>query len=591
MLSPRSIAFSDRSPEDEDQNEGSMPRAKRPKPPTKSMRRVSSTKSKNVAKRRATTAKESETASKHSFPTLAGLVETLGTEVFRILIAPKGLEVRVTEPVIDDSIEHGHFERGDIVLAVGTAVDDRHALELINRAASCDSAAVVLKLRDEAGDLVEAASTAGIALVGIQPEMTWNQLHALLKTAIASTGELPEQGNGVPMGDLFALANAVAAMVGGPTTIEDTQSRVLAFSSLDEPIDEPRRDTILGRRVPEPWMKRLHEHGVFKQLWSTNDLIRVDLPYKNLRRRLAMAIRAGGEILGSIWVAEGKKHLGRDAEEALREAAKIAALHIIRHRTSEDLERRMRAEVLRALLQGQGPLEHLASRLGIDEKSSFTVLAFDIQAADDAEVTMERQRALELVALYTETFHRRAVCASLDRTIYALLPSRGEGRSEALVALGQRIRDQVESSIGVALRVGIGSTVATLREAPRSRGEADRVIRVLAQDTRKRVVATIDQLRAQTLLLELQDLSQENPQLRAGKVKELAEYDFEHGTAYVETLRAYLDAFGDIGKAASAVSVHPNTFRYRMRRLSELSKIDLSDPDERLAVEIQLRLL
>jgi DNA-binding PucR family transcriptional regulator len=39
------------------------------------------------------------------------------------------------------------------------------------------------------------------------------------------------------------------------------------------------------------------------------------------------------------------------------------------------------------------------------------------------------------------------------------------------------------------------------------------------------------------------------------------------------------------------VNVHPNTFRYRVKRLSELSGIDLNDPDERLAAEIQLRFL
>ena len=63
----------------------------------------------------------------------------------------------------------------------------------------------------------------------------------------------------MPTGDLFALANAVALMVGGATTIEDRQSNVLAYSSADDPIDTPRRETILGRKVPDHWMARLRE--------------------------------------------------------------------------------------------------------------------------------------------------------------------------------------------------------------------------------------------------------------------------------------------------------------------------------------------
>ena len=37
--------------------------------------------------------------------------------------------------------------------------------------------------------------------------------------------------------------------------------------------------------------------------------------------------------------------------------------------------------------------------------------------------------------------------------------------------------------------------------------------------------------------------------------------------------------------------MHPNTFRYRLRRLAELFDLDLDDADERIVLELQLRLL
>ena len=58
----------------------------------------------------------------------------------------------------------------------------------------------------------------------------------------------------------------------------------------------------------------------------------------------------------------------------------------------------------------------------------------------------------------------------------------------------------------------------------------------------------------------------------------------------MRTLRAYLDAFGDVGLAADCLGVHPNTFRYRLHRIVKLAGLDLDDPDERLAVELRLRL-
>lgn len=523
--------------------------------------------------------------------TLASLIESLGSDVFQILSAPNGLDVKVTEPIIHDPLERAHLEPGDLVLAVGIPVDDRQATQLVGEAAGAGAAAVIFKKGDEAKALIPAADAAGIALVSVIPEMTWNQLHALLRTAIASSGQVPESGIGdSPVGDLFALANAVSSMVGGPTTIEDPQSRVLAFSSLDEPIDEPRRQTILGRRVPEPWLKRLQEHGVFKRLWSSEDVITVELPYKGVRKRIAIAVRSGGEILGSLWVAEGDRRLGPVAEEALREAAGIAAIHLIRNRATEDLERLRRAEVVRSILEGKGPIEHLASRLGIEAKSPFTVIAFDLPTRDESEIGIKRQRAMELAAIYCETFHRRSSSVSIEETIYSLLPTPNVSERSRLLNVASRVIHQAESSLKIPMHAAVGSTVPELRDAPRSRAEADLVLRILAKGKEAKVAA-VEDVQAQTLLLEFQDLSEAHPHLRSGKVETLQQHDSKHGTYYVETLRAYLDAFGDVGRAAASVSVHPNTFRYRVKRLGELSGINLSDADERLAAEIQLRLL
>jgi DNA-binding PucR family transcriptional regulator len=51
-----------------------------------------------------------------------------------------------------------------------------------------------------------------------------------------------------------------------------------------------------------------------------------------------------------------------------------------------------------------------------------------------------------------------------------------------------------------------------------------------------------------------------------------------------------LDSFGDIVAASAAVCVHPNTFRYRLRRLSAVGGIDLDDPESRFEAMVQLRM-
>ena len=89
--------------------------------------------------------------------------------------------------------------------------------------------------------------------------------------------------------------------------------------------------------------------------------------------------------------------------------------------------------------------------------------------------------------------------------------------------------------------------------------------------------------------MELRDLAAAHGDRPTGPVARLSAYDAEHGTNLVETLRAWLDAFGDVAAASAAMFVHPNTFRYRLRRLTEVSGIDLADPEQRFAAMLQLR--
>jgi DNA-binding PucR family transcriptional regulator len=56
-----------------------------------------------------------------------------------------------------------------------------------------------------------------------------------------------------------------------------------------------------------------------------------------------------------------------------------------------------------------------------------------------------------------------------------------------------------------------------------------------------------------------------------------------------ETLRAWLDAHGDITAAAATLHVHPQTVRYRLAGLREVFGGALDDPAARLELAIALR--
>ncbi|MFF2476221.1 helix-turn-helix domain-containing protein [Streptomyces sp. NPDC058066] len=56
-------------------------------------------------------------------------------------------------------------------------------------------------------------------------------------------------------------------------------------------------------------------------------------------------------------------------------------------------------------------------------------------------------------------------------------------------------------------------------------------------------------------------------------------------------LTAWLDSLGNVLSASASLDVHPNTFRYRLRRAAEIAGMDLNDPEKRFAAMLELRIM
>ena len=533
---------------------------------------------------------------------LQALLESLGGDVVQLVAAPRGLEVAVGEPVIYDESEHSAIAPGVVVLAVAVRPGTPEAAKLLLDAERGEASAVVFKRGSDSAGLSQAEASAGVAVLSVPEEMTWTQLHAFLLNARSFSVQVDDGGGGiagVPIGDLFALANAIAGMVGGAVTIEDPARRVLAFSTLgDQPIDAARRRSILGRQVPDS----LGMRKLYRRVLETDGVMTADQQallevlegeldeVADLDPRSAVAIRAGGRMIGSIWVDHPVTPLGEEALRALTEAARIAAPHVIQARAARDVERRIRGEMLLAVLEGRASTEENATRLGFSPSARFVVLAFSAGARAEID-QFERERLVDLVGVYCEALHGPSGAIAIGENVYALLQVDDRSERERVVRVARETQGHAGARIGGGILAAVSSTVDSLREVATARREAERVLEVLRSGPSAPTLATIDDVRSQVVLLELKELTVEHSGLTRGKLTAVLEHDAERGTQYALTLRAYLDAMGDVVAAAKRISVHPNTFRYRLRRLVELFDIDVKNVDERLVLELQFRLL
>jgi hypothetical protein len=535
---------------------------------------------------------------------LGRVLDDLGATLLELLHGDSERPGDIGGVVIHDPLDEPVLPRNALVLGVGL----REAAEiarLLRSLGTQQAAGLVVRLPGPGADVVaEAVADSGVALLGLTRGASWAQLAALLRSMLAE-GDVGEAGpqslGGIPSGDLFAVANAVAALLDAPITIEDRSSRVLAFSGRQDEADQSRVETILGRQVPERYSRLLTARGVFRALYRSDEPVYVEPPSGGTLDfrlpRVAVAVRAGDEVLGSIWAAV-REPLSQDRMQAMRDGARLVALHMLRIRAGADVRRRLRADLVSTALEGGPGARDALSRLGLADQPVVVLalavvqpLGRDSSVTADASLAAERQWMGDGLAMHLSAVYPRCATALLGDVVYGLIPVSCDGSGAERVArvasdFLERVGDRVVAVIGLSPAAPDAATL------PEARVSADRALRVLRSSGGSRPrVAQLADVHVEALLLELRDLVAAHGDRPTGPTARLFAYDREHKTNLVDTLRAWLDAFGDVAAASAAMYVHPNTFRYRLRRVAEIGGIDLADPEARFAAMLQLRVV
>ena len=527
--------------------------------------------------------------------TLGQILDRLGVGVLDMLVAPGGLDQVPGEPVVAGVGEPLPDRPGGVLLAVGSGADPLATERLIEAAGAAGYAAVVVKMHDRpTAGLIRAATRAGVVLLSTPDDMTWRHLDALLESASPAAGPAADRYASAGIGDLFGLANAIAAAVGGALTIEDPAGRVLAYSSLPhQEIDEIRRDAILGRQTPE----RPTNYAEYQAVFAHDGPLLFDSIGSGHAARMAVALWAGRQPLGIVWVIRDRPATASNAADLLADAARVAELHLLRLRGDRDPDRWRRTEALRDILEGRADGVGQAT-LGIDPATACRVLAIAPRHPDGHASTVPA-RIVNVVSLFCESWDQRAACVGIDGIVYALLPQSPGDRPNRVTQWSSDIVSTARRSADLSLLVAIGSSVTGTPQLSASRRSADRVLRHqrarLGADDRTAppdfaaAVTCADDLAADMVLMSIADhLPAEVPVLPV--VAALLGADDAGGTPYAQTALAYLGTMGDIARTAAALNVHENTVRYRVRRAVEMFGLDLFSPDQVLVTWLQLRL-
>ena len=507
---------------------------------------------------------------------------------------------------------------GDLMFTSGFPIkDDTDAqIRLVGRIAEGGGAGLVVRplpyLRRLPPEMITEADRLKVPLFTISSEVQFVDLMAPLLERIINAEhwrlkrsieihrrftELVLDGKGVN-----EICRTLADLLESAVVVEDASFHLLAHAGGSA--DPHRKETILRQGTPHRVLFDPQIQRTLREVEARRGPVKVPaFPHLGMsRERLIAPIFAANQVLGYISILDHPPHSEELAFMAIEQAALVLALSIAKERELSEVEGRVRGEFLEDLLHGtygdEAAAQRRARHVGYPLQGSHIVVLVDIddfrgftrarQISEDAIQALKRDFLRRLTAVVRASYQRALVQGRSDQVV-ALLPLGTEvGDHQARShALGLQVQQAIgEWRPGFTVSVGYSAAVDAPAGVATAHREVRAVLDTLARFKRWGQVVAVPELGLTGLLAAVSDERLVDYSRR--HLGPLIEHDSARKGALVATLRAYLET-GEQQHAAQKLRVHPNTLRYRLDRIREITGLDLEDPETRLNLSVALR--
>jgi purine catabolism regulator len=159
----------------------------------------------------------------------------------------------------------------------------------------------------------------------------------------------------------------------------------------------------------------------------------------------------------------------------------------------------------------------------------------------------------------------------------------------------RRVIDEVRSQLATRTPSGLvacgisrpATGLSALREAYREAKDAVSIANELGD---REQTTFYGDLKLFQLLLALKDRNLDHlRRFYQETLGPLVEHDERKQGDLIRTLNGFFEANGNLAKAATDLDVHRNTLVYRLERIAELTGLNLDDPDNRLILNLALK--
>lgn len=375
-------------------------------------------------------------------------------------------------------------------------------------------------------------------------------------------------GEGLP-----AILRTLEEATGKPAWLEDAQGS--PWSDLPGPPEPPP-----GQMERRAWLRRLplREEG-------GEPPVALFGPDAAGRICLAGAVLLERRPVGAVCLLGTTGRITERDRLAVAQAAAACALVLIRERSLWSAEARVRGEFLAQVLRGELPEAEARRRARILNEPIEEPMAVAVFRAPEAEGDTER--LAEAIRRLTARFPRRRVQPMAEGIAFVFPPPGGEADPETVV---EGLRAELVRALGLSrLAAGVGGVYAGPAGLARSFREAvqsAQMVEALLGGNRALAYARLDVYRILYPLRESELLEEFYEQV----LGPLERYDREHHAELIPTLEAFFACDGNLQRTAERLFLHRNSLAYRLRRIQEITGMDLRRWEDCFRLQLALKI-
>jgi purine catabolism regulator len=311
---------------------------------------------------------------------------------------------------------------------------------------------------------------------------------------------------------------------------------------------------------------------------------------------LAAPVAVRDDVVGYLMLVAEIDDFGEDDQVVLARGSLVCALELAKQEAVTEAERRLRGDFFDDLLGngiGHESTEALITRgrhLGYDLQRTYTALSIAPDRIDLVESPRGStiERLAREVSEYLTGRGAAGLVAQRRHAVALFLVNESPGDPNPARRFAENLREYLIGPVGLSVSIGLGSYhpgIAGLRIAYQEAEQAGQIGREFFGPGQ---VTAFGDLGVYRLLYAFRQ-SSELAAFCEETLAPLVDYDAKNGSTLVETLDVFFRCDASLRSAADALFLHRNSLAYRLRRVTEITGLNLDNLEDRLRLQLALK--